>query len=157
MSKLLRLIGGDRRAQIALMDLQRMVGDDSDVRLLADIIHRAHMIMRILGLDVDTATAEEVYQALKVSISSGQELLIDDWVIIEIGEQIVSFNREDVVENFHHELPLDKQRVKSAQRGLGIEIKRRYKSHPKTTDKVVERVVCEGGICWVKSVADSEQ
>lgn len=156
MSKLLKLLDGDRRTQIALMDLQRMVGDDSDVRLLADIMHRAHMIIRVLGLDVNNTTAEEVYQALKVSISAGQELLIDDWLIADIGGQIISFNREDVVENFHHELPIEKQRIKSAQRGLGFEIMRRYKHHPRTIDKVVERVVCDGGICWVESVTDIE-
>ncbi len=150
MSKLLRLLDGDRMTQIALMDLQRMVRDDSDVRLLADIMHRAHMIMRVLGLDVNSATAIETYQALKASISAGRELLIDDWLIAEIGGQIISFNREDVIENYHHELPLERQRVESARRGLGYEIMRRYKKHPKTNDQAVERVVCAGGICWIE-------
>ena len=150
MSRLLRLLDGDRRTQIALMDLQRMVRDDSDIRLLADITHRTHMIMRILGLDTNTATARETYQALKASISAGRELLIDDWLLAEVDGQIISFNREDVVENYHHELPLEKQRIESAKRGLGFEIMRRYKKHPKTNEQAVERVVCAGGICWIE-------
>lgn len=147
-----RLLGGDRQMLIALMDLQQMTRDDSDLRLVADILQRAQMIIRVLGLDPRSATAEEVYRALDASIADGRELLIDDWLIIELDDQLVSLNREDVIENYHHQLPFSERQVKSGQRGLGFEIMRRYKQHPVTHDKSVERVVCDGGICWIEPI-----
>ena len=41
-----------------------MTRDDSDVRLIAEILARAHSIIRSLGLDPSNATAEEIYQSL---------------------------------------------------------------------------------------------
>ena len=63
-SHLNRLLGGENRQQRALIDLQRMTRDDSDVRLLADVLARAHSILRALGLDPRDTTGEEVYRAL---------------------------------------------------------------------------------------------
>ena len=60
-----RLLGDDSKQRLALNELQRMTRDDSDVRLIAEILARAHSIIRSLGLDPSDTTAEEVYQALQ--------------------------------------------------------------------------------------------
>ena len=60
-----RLLGDDSKQRLALNELQRMTRDDSDVRLIAEILARAHSIIRSLGLDPGDTTAEEVYQALQ--------------------------------------------------------------------------------------------
>ena len=54
-----RLLGDDSKQRLALNELQRMTRDDSDVRLIAEILARAHSIIRSLGLDPSDTTAEE--------------------------------------------------------------------------------------------------
>ena len=45
-----KLLGESLQARIALGELRQMTGDDSDVRLIADILARGHSIVRRLGL-----------------------------------------------------------------------------------------------------------
>ena len=59
-----KLLGGDAKKRRALTELRQMTRDDSDVRLIAEILARAHSIIRSLGLDPSNATAEEIYQSL---------------------------------------------------------------------------------------------
>lgn len=154
MSKRLnQLLGGDAKSQIALTELRRMAGDDSDVRLLAEILARAHSILRALGLDPKDTTGKEVYQALMAAAPRIEQTAwakASDWVMMDFDGQIISFHPIDVVENYHHQLPYDKQRTTNGKKGLGYEITRRYKKHPRTHDDAVRRVVCEGGICWIE-------
>lgn len=72
-----RLLGDSTKQRLALNELCRMSGDDSDVRLLAEILARAHSIIRSLGLDPSTSTAEEIYQSLQAiapKLNSGRLL-----------------------------------------------------------------------------------
>lgn len=150
--KLNQLLGGDAKSQIALTDLRRMTGDDSDVRLLAEILARAHSILRALGLDPRDTTGQEVYQSLMAVAPRVQETACfkaSDWVLADFDGQIISFHPIDIVDNYHHQLPYGRHRTTHGKKGLGYEITRRYKTHPRTRDKAVERVVCEGGICWI--------
>ncbi len=59
-----KLLGDDMKKRRALTELRQMTRDDSDVRLIAEILARAHSIIRSLGLDPSNATAEEIYQSL---------------------------------------------------------------------------------------------
>jgi hypothetical protein len=151
--KLATLLGGDSRTNIALTDLRCMTRDDSDVRLIADILARAHSIIRALGLDPRDATAKEIYQALLAVAPNVEQTACfkdSEWVVAEFDGQVISFHPIDIVNNYHHKLPLGRHQTASGRRGLGYEITRRYKDHPRTYNTAVERVVCEGGICWIE-------
>lgn len=151
--QLANLLGDSPKVRIAVNDLRRMTGDDSDVRLLAEILARAHSILRALGLDPRDTTGKEVYQALMAAAPRIEQTAwakASDWVMMDFDGQIISFHPIDVVENYHHQLPYDKQRTTNGKKGLGYEITRRYKKHPRTHDDAVRRVVCEGGICWIE-------
>lgn len=153
-SKLAKLLGNSPQSQIALYELRKMARDDSDVRLIADIMARAHSILRALGLDPANTTGKEVYQALLAAAPNIQNTAwakASEWVMMEFDGQIISFHPVDVVENYHHQLEFGKHRVDQGKKGLGYEITRRYKKHPRTHDKSVERVVCQGGICFIES------
>ena len=148
-----RLLGNDNKKRLALNELRRMTRDDSDVRLIAEILARAHSIIRSLGLDPTNATAEEIYQSLMAiapKVDKWAPFKASDWVLLDIGGQVISFNPIDVVNNYHCQLPLGKQQTTHGKRGLGFEITRRYKNHLRTHNPAVERVVCQGGICWIE-------
>ena len=48
---LTKLLGDSVRTRVAVSELRRMAGDDSDARLITEILARAHSIIRALGLD----------------------------------------------------------------------------------------------------------
>lgn len=150
-----RLLGDDAKQRLALYELRKMAQDDSDVRLIADILARAHSIIRSLGLDPRDTTAEEIYQSLQAiapRVEQWAPFRDSDWVLLDIDGRVISFHPVDVVNNYHHQLPLGKHQTAHGKRGLGFEIARRYKEHPRTHTVAVERVVCEGGICHVSTV-----
>lgn len=147
---LTKLLGNSLEARRAMHELRRMTGDDSDVRLIADVLARAHSIVRALGLDPKDTTADEVYQALMAVAPKLHEtacFTCSDWVMAEFDGQIISFHPVDIIENYHHQLPLGKHRVAAGKVALGQEIYNRYSAHPKTHNPAVSRVVCDGGIC----------
>lgn len=145
MSKnLITLLGGDVSAELALKDLQLMTRDSSDVRLIADILHKAHLVMRQLGLDPSDTTPEEVYNALLNAVRTEQWLSLlaeTDYVLADVNGEVISFNPIDVINNFHFQLPIEKRQTKAAKKGLGWEITKRYRSHPVADQKRVDKIV----------------
>lgn len=120
-----------------------------DTRLIADIMHAAHHVMRQLGLDPADTTASELYGALNNSIrhGNGQELLLGtDFVLLPLGGQVVSFNLIDVIENQHHELPFLNRIVSHGQRALRGEIIQRYIDNPQTNQTVVNHNATHAGL-----------
>ena len=151
---LTKLLGDSAQTRVAVSELRRMTGDDSDVRLITEILARAHSIIRALGLDPADTTGKEVYQALMAAaprIDQTAWARASDWVMMDFDGQIISFHPVDIVENYHHQLPYGQHRIESGKRGLGYEITRRFSAHPRTHTPTVERVVCEGGICYIAS------
>ena len=151
---LTKLLGDSVRTRVAVSELRRMAGDDSDVRLITEILARAHSIIRALGLDPADTTGREVYQALIAAaprIDQTAWARASDWVMMDFDGQVISFHPVDIVENYHHQLPYGQHRIESGKRGLGYEITRRFSAHPRTHTSTVERVVCEGGICYIAS------
>lgn len=141
---LIRLLEGSTMDRLVLQDLQSMTHDGVDVQLIADILARAHRVLRQLGLDPSDTTAEEVYQALVNAVRSEQWLsLLDgtEYVLIEVDGEIISFNPFDVINNYHHELPLENRQTTAAKRGLGWEITRRFEEHPRTNTERVKQTV----------------
>lgn len=140
---LVSLLGGSLADSLALRELRSLTRDGVDVRLIADILSRAHTVMRRLGLDPADTTAEEVYRALINAVATEQflSLLEDtDYVLVEMNGEVISFNPVDVIDNYHYELPIDQRRTAAAKKGLGWEITRRYRSHPAVSSQRVEAV-----------------
>lgn len=151
---LTKLLGDSAQTRVAVSELRRMAGDDSDVRLITEILARAHSIIRALGLDPADTTGREVYQALMAAaprLNQTAWAKASDWVMMDFDGQIISFHPVDIVENYHHQLPYGQHCIESGKRGLGYEITRRFSAHPRTHTPTVERVVCEGGICYIAS------
>lgn len=151
---LTKLLGDSVRTRVAVSELRRMAGDDSDVRLITEILARAHSIIRALGLDPADTTGREVYQALMAAaprLNQTAWAKASDWVMMDFDGQVISFHPVDIVENYHHQLPYGQHCIESGKRGLGYEITRRFSAHPRTHTPTVERVVCEGGICYIAS------
>lgn len=138
---LITLLEGTNSEELALQELRSMTRDGVDIELIVDIMTRAHRVLRQLGLDPSDVTAQEVYQALITAVQTEQwlQLLGDtEFVLFEVDGQVISFNPIDIVENYHHRLPLEKQRTTAAKKGLGWEITARYKKHPQTMNQRVE-------------------
>lgn len=134
----------------AMSQLERSTGHDGvDVRLIADITHKAHDIMRGISLDTADSTARELYLALNSYAlrAPTHELLYEaDFVLIKIEDEVVSFNLIDVIENAHHQLPFDKRLISHGQRALRGEIMQRYHSHPRTDETTTSQLAIDAGL-----------
>jgi hypothetical protein len=93
---------------VGMNQLEKSTGNSGvDTRLIADITHKAHSIMRRLGLDPADSTGRELYQALLATVKKGtyETLLSDaDYILLAFNGDVISFNLIDVIENSHHEL-----------------------------------------------------
>ena len=126
---------------LVLSKLEQSTGNSGvDTRLIADITHTAHDVMRSLGLDPADSTAREVYLALNSAVKKNdivhEALLSADYVVWKIDSDVVSFNLIDIIENSHHELSFEKRTTVHGERALRGEIVSRYIDHPRTNDVV---------------------
>ena len=135
---------------VNLQQLERATGDAGvDTRLIADITHKAHDIMRSLGLDPADTTSNELYNALLTVAKSEhvyEALKEADFVLLNLGDGPISFNMRDVIENAHHELSFENRYLANGQRHLRTEIIRRYCDHDRTSNDLVHRLAREIGI-----------
>ncbi len=118
---------------VGLSNLEKATGRSGvDTRTIADITHKAHEIMRSLGLDPSDSTAREVYQSLNSAVKKDKEFMFidSDFVLMSLGDEVVSFNLIDIVENSHHEISFADRIISHGQRSLRGEIIDRYMSHP---------------------------
>lgn len=128
---------------LGMDQLEKSAGHSGvDTRLIADITHRAHKIMRRLSLDPADSTGHELYQALVASVQRGtsESLLMDaDYILLSFGGDVVSFNLVDVIENSHHQLSYDSRIMSHGRRSLRGEIVQRYIDNARTNhDTTVE-------------------
>lgn len=133
-----------------IAELERATGHAGvDTRLVADITHKAHEIMRALGLNPADSTSVEVYNALRNSVKSNQaEQLLGQapYVLLNLGEGPISFNLQDVIENAHHELSYADRQTGHGKRHLRLELIRRYAEHERTHDDTVHQLAHEVGL-----------
>lgn len=147
MTKLARLIGINHPLFSYNIDqLERATGGAGvDVKLAADILEKAHLAMRNLGLDPKDTTVDELYNTLRQQANSAA--LDDcDYVIYELDGELMSFNKTDIVENYHHELKRGEHITKHACGHLKLELVKRYAEHERTHDLNVYRLFQEVGI-----------
>ena len=106
----------------ALAKLEGSTGNDGvDLQLIADVTHKAHAIMRTIGLDPADTTARELYLGLNAYVWNRDDysIFIDaDYVLLNIEGEIVSFNLIDIINNLHHEIGFDERVVTHGQRAL---------------------------------------
>ncbi len=135
---------------VGMSQLEKTTGHGGvDTRLIADITHRAHAVMRKLGLDPADTTGRELYLALISCVKRGtfESLLADaDFVMLAFEDGPVSFNLIDVIENSHHELGYDKRIVSHGQRSLRGEIVQRYIDNPRTNEVVAREIASHIGL-----------
>jgi len=124
-------------------------GKGIDTRLIADITHKSHDIIRKLGLDPADTTGKELYQVLISSVRKCQaeKLLLDaDYVMMSFASEAVSFNLIDVIENSHHELSYAQRIVSHGQRSLRGEIVQRYINQGGIEESTAREVASEIGL-----------
>lgn len=133
-----------------ITELERASGGAGiDTRLVADMTHKAHDVMRRMGLDPADTTGAELYNALNSTVSSGraESLLASlSYVMIDLGEGSISFNLYDVIDNAHHELKYRERKVDHGQRHLRMELIKRYAAHERTHEAQVHDLTKEIGI-----------
>ncbi len=146
-----QLLGTDHPLFSAnLQTLEKATGNAGvDVKLLADISERGHRVLRRLGLDPADTRAKEAYQAITNFAKNGashRQLLDTDYVVLLFGDERVSLNLQDVIENAHHQLPFEQRTFDHALRHLRAEIVRRYAEHDSTHDELVHKMAEEIGL-----------
>lgn len=133
-----------------LKQLEKSSGDSGvDTRLIADILEKAHHVMRQLGLDTKNTTAHELYRALIASVQNGtcEDILLDsDYVLIPVHGRVISLNLIDVINNAHHELDFDRQIFSHGQRSLQGELINRYLCHSRTDEATTNEIASSMGI-----------
>jgi hypothetical protein len=120
-----------------MMRLEKSTGMGGvDLRLIADVIERAHKVMRKLGLDPKDTTGHELYASLRSYVKHNDACgdLLDemDYVMLILDGVIISFNMIDIIENIHHGLEYKRGIYSHGQRSLKGEIINRYTSHVST-------------------------
>jgi len=133
-----------------LKELEKSTGNSGvDTRLIADILERAHTVMRKLGLDTADTTGHELYHALLSVVKNNniESLLQEcDYVLYIIDKQIISFNLIDIIENYHHELEYKQQSITHGQRSLRGEIIGRYLNHARTNEATTLEIATTIGL-----------
>jgi len=145
------LLGNDHPLFAAnLSALERATGGDGvDAKLLGDIIEKGYAVLRKLGLDPANTTGLEAYRALNNLVGSDaarNQLRECDFALLFFGDDLVSFNLHDVIENAHHELKFEDRIVSSGQRHLRAEIIRRYADHDRTNKDLVHVLADQMGL-----------
>ncbi|USN97017.1 MAG: carbohydrate kinase family protein [Candidatus Nomurabacteria bacterium] len=146
-----QLLGNDHPLFVAnLVALEKAVGNDGvDAKLLGDIIERGHEVLRSVGLDPADTTGVEAYRALSNiagNEASRGKLRDTDFVLLLFGDDLVSFNLHDIIENSHHQLKFENRVLGHAQRHLRAEIVRRYAEHDRSNNELVHELAHEIGL-----------
>jgi ribokinase len=130
--------------------LEKASGDAGvDTRLIADITHRAHEIIRELGLDPRDTQGRELYLALNslAGRKNADDILKDAaYVLINLGDGPISFNLNDINNNVDSMLSYEQRSVGFAQRKLRAEIIRRYAAHDRTSNSLVYELTQDAGL-----------
>jgi sugar/nucleoside kinase (ribokinase family) len=129
----------------ALRHLERAAGHSSvDVRLISDIISRAHHVMRRIGLDPADTTLDELHHALLAHANDKNLFDETEFVGLSFDGNVISFNIDDLQENINS--TLDESSTRHMQFNLRRELVRRYSDHERTNDETVQQFIQEAGL-----------
>lgn len=134
----------------AMRRLERATGKDGvDVRLIADIMAKAHAIMRRLGLDPADTTQAELMSALQAHAEDPQLFVDTSYVGLVFTGGVVSFNYADIVARNHTTSHL--------QACLQRELVTRYSKHARTDERAVEQFARDAGLWYTEDIATQTQ
>ncbi|MBH1980557.1 hypothetical protein I8H83_01265 [Candidatus Saccharibacteria bacterium] len=140
---LMTLLGrpADKLLSIAFDDLEKATGTQAiDAKLVGDILHIAHTIIREMGLEGD-ATARELYHALRVH----EDVLGEStrYAGLVVGGEVVSFHHDDVVTDNEESRRFEDRSLEHLQAALADQIVSRYKdwaAHPELLQKITKYI-----------------
>ena len=140
------------RFLFAMQKLELAAGRDGiDVRLIGDIIARAHQVMRRIGLDPSDTTAEELYESLRSQSESDFLFTETSFVGLVYDGIVISFNQDDVRAN--KKVPFTEQTSEAMRFALQYELVSRYSNHARTDDRAVEEFARDAGMMISYSIA----
>jgi len=131
----------------SLQKLERATGQTGvDVKLIGDIRHHAHAVMRKLGLDPADTTKEELENALNAHADS--EVLYEKtaYAGLILDGEAISFNQADIRENAKHAAGHGTRSLEHLQCELSKEIIHRYTGVAGTDVAVVEQFLDDADI-----------
>ena len=136
---------------VGLRQLEKATGHSGvDTRIIADITHTAHDVMRQLGLEPANTTGKELYQSLRACAKQGAAedvLSKTDYVLMTFDDrQVISFNLIDVIENAHHDLAYEHRIISHGQRALRGEIMGRYLDHSQVDVAAAQQLAKDAGL-----------
>lgn len=140
-SQLAKLLGrNDIAFDIAIDDLERATGKRNlDVKLVGDVLAKAHNLIKSIGLDSHDLKASELYRAL-LAEKTYKNKKDGDYIGVIIDGRLVSLNHQDIDADKIHQSPFSKRSVKNMQAALAAEIIRRYqlanKTNPRNLDSI---------------------
>lgn len=129
----------------ALHHLERSAGHSGvDVRLISDIITRAHHVMRKIGLDPADTTYDELDKALQAHVDDNNLFDETEFVGLTFDGKVISFNVDDI----HETVNGNSKRLvtEHMQFHLRRELVIRYSEHERTNDETVRLFVQEAGL-----------
>lgn len=129
----------------AMQKLEQAAGKEGvDVRLIGDIITRAHAVMRTIGLDPADTTKQELYSGLLAHAHDDALFAETDFVGLVFDGDVVSFHQQDVQDNVG--VAFDDRSTGHLQQALQHELVRRYSFHERTDDRAVEQFARDAGL-----------
>lgn len=145
---LMTLLGrpSDKLLSIAFDDLEKATGSQAiDAKLVGDILHIAHTIIREMGLEGD-ATARELYHALRVH----EDVLGDttQYVGLVVGGEVVSFHHDDIAIDNEESRRFEDRSRERLQDSLADQIVYRYKewaAHPELLQQITKYIQINKG------------
>lgn len=131
----------DKLLLLTLEDLEKATGSKGvDVKLLGDILHRAHGAMRALKLDSTDTTAKELYNALRVN--DDEDILRKTaHVGLIVGNACISFNADDIAADNKKSVQFEERSLRHMQKALLEEVKQRYEAKAPASDRLVPRLL----------------
>lgn len=133
----------------AFEKLEAATGNQAiDARLIGEIVQLSRDTVSALRLDHGSSTAEEIYYALNAYVDHGKSLDIfqaTQYVIGQYGDQAVSFNQDDIMENARFHRPFEERTLESGRQALRQEIATRY-TRSATSRPVVQRIINEANL-----------
>lgn len=133
----------DTRFRVTMTDLEKATGKQGiDIKLVGDILHASHDMVRKMGLDSADTTPIELYNALinctDIGLFAGTKysgIILDD--------ECISLNIEDVQYAKESKASFSDRSSVHLKESLVKEIKKRYKNSLHGNQKIIDRTLAE--------------
>lgn len=129
----------------AIRQLEALTGRKAvDVAYTADIMARAHAVMRQLGLDPKDTKPLELYKALTAQQASSSLFSRTDDVALIVEGHVISFNHEDITENVGR--TFDLRTAKHARCQMQHGLTARYVAADGDNEIAIQEIVAQAGM-----------